>query len=1104
MKKCLFFLLFLSFSAHFFSQTVPPNTRLIQLNTKKGSVLSLVELSDNYAYHVGTFNSSEIGIDGISGNSIGIDDMYILKSNASNGSNVWFKTFNAGNKGVITPRSVYVDSNDNLYVFAQFRGTVTVGTKTISSVNASDALLMKIDNNGSAIWVNYLENAYNPLYKTKCVTDAIDTYFVYGKDHLVRIDDITGNIIYNKIYNGVELKSVAINQQNVFVAGATVSSFAILGEEIITDSNVGFVVKGSKNADFNSSIKTKPNDSGLAFSDISDIAFTNDNNLLISGFYMNKAINILTENSTISFTYNPNTEYVNNSLYHFVAKINANLDSVSFFRSSSPIAKNETYNIRTDYFSSKLLPSGTNSNFRDILYINDRYKSTVSFTNTNTSTTTFTRVNLPEYTLVTSNDTNGNFLQSSQPLHYGLRMSASANNFSQINNEVRIFKTNVFNIQNSNLVWTKQKTSSIGGTLSKVFIKHLNSEKDNLFVTSLVEGKATFFGTEINNNVNSYSRCIARLGADGLPKWIAKFDYIQNTNISDNYAQNYVTTDKNDNFYIVIRRADELNSKFTDAFGTVITFSQFLSSSNSALIKLDKNGKYLWSKEISGINLGGIVVDSNENIFLTCSGGNLYVDGINNNPSGLYPFSILKFDITGNLVYSKAFQYGMSSAYSLLPVLDAENNLYIFSEPFYNQDNNTYIFGNISIPANEDFADLIMVKFDSSGNPVFGKNFYENLPANSSGYAFPSDVRFDGENFIIMGNYYNWNSVATNYNGLDMVSIPKVYTEESFITFIAKVNPNGSVVWQKPIHSNSNSGTGSYTNIGLDENKNIYMNWFVKDKIYVSGIEYNFDANVGNKIFAKFDTNGNLQYNKVVDVNQSSYPMIDVIDEDKINISALTFSNSILNYPVNYNRASSLYIATFGNLSQKYLTPIKDYLTLSEIAISNNPDNANTFSFDLVNNTDWNAASDQTWLNLSFLSLVEKNNFKNSILGSGDAKIIISADTNNSGANRSGSILLNGTGVNSKTIIVTQTFVLSTGETKNIVTTLYPNPTSDVLNIETKQIISKIEIFDLSGKLVKSENGKDKKVSVSNLTKGMYLIKLYTENGVVNSKFIKK
>ena len=95
-------------------------------------------------------------------------------------------------------------------------------------------------------------------------------------------------------------------------------------------------------------------------------------------------------------------------------------------------------------------------------------------------------------------------------------------------------------------------------------------------------------------------------------------------------------------------------------------------------------------------------------------------------------------------------------------------------------------------------------------------------------------------------------------------------------------------------------------------------------------------------------------------------------------------------------------------------------------------------------------------------------------------------------------------GVNAKTVIVSQTFILATGEAKTVFTTLYPNPTSDILNIETDQKISKIEVYDVSGKLAISTNGKDKKVTVSNLNNGMYFIKLYTENGVINSKFIKK
>ena len=81
MKKCLFFLLFLSFSSHVFSQVAPLNTRLFQINTVKGSELKIVESTAQNVYHIGTANS-EIGFDDLSFSQVGVDDLYILKSNA--------------------------------------------------------------------------------------------------------------------------------------------------------------------------------------------------------------------------------------------------------------------------------------------------------------------------------------------------------------------------------------------------------------------------------------------------------------------------------------------------------------------------------------------------------------------------------------------------------------------------------------------------------------------------------------------------------------------------------------------------------------------------------------------------------------------------------------------------------------------------------------------------------------------------------------------------------------------------------------------------------------------------------------------------------------
>jgi hypothetical protein len=72
---------------------------------------------------------------------------------------------------------------------------------------------------------------------------------------------------------------------------------------------------------------------------------------------------------------------------------------------------------------------------------------------------------------------------------------------------------------------------------------------------------------------------------------------------------------------------------------------------------------------------------------------------------------------------------------------------------------------------------------------------------------------------------------------------------------------------------------------------------------------------------------------------------------------------------------------------------------------------------------------------------------------------------------------------------------------------LYPNPVSDVLNISTKGNIeiSSINIYNTLGQLVLViPNAKDSKtVDVSSLTSGHYFIKINSDKGTSNTKFVK-
>ncbi|WP_339888914.1 T9SS type A sorting domain-containing protein [uncultured Flavobacterium sp.] len=72
--------------------------------------------------------------------------------------------------------------------------------------------------------------------------------------------------------------------------------------------------------------------------------------------------------------------------------------------------------------------------------------------------------------------------------------------------------------------------------------------------------------------------------------------------------------------------------------------------------------------------------------------------------------------------------------------------------------------------------------------------------------------------------------------------------------------------------------------------------------------------------------------------------------------------------------------------------------------------------------------------------------------------------------------------------------------------TLYPNPVKDVLNIQSKDntTINSIEIYNTLGQVVLAVPNAISTVDVSNLQSGNYFVKVNTDLGVSNTKFIKE
>ncbi|WP_176756873.1 T9SS type A sorting domain-containing protein, partial [Flavobacterium saliperosum] len=70
--------------------------------------------------------------------------------------------------------------------------------------------------------------------------------------------------------------------------------------------------------------------------------------------------------------------------------------------------------------------------------------------------------------------------------------------------------------------------------------------------------------------------------------------------------------------------------------------------------------------------------------------------------------------------------------------------------------------------------------------------------------------------------------------------------------------------------------------------------------------------------------------------------------------------------------------------------------------------------------------------------------------------------------------------------------------------TIYPNPVNEVLQLHLNNFtrIKTVKIIDLQGKLV-LENYNNETINVTKLSKGMYIVKVTTEEGELSKKFIK-
>ena len=83
------------------------------------------------------------------------------------------------------------------------------------------------------------------------------------------------------------------------------------------------------------------------------------------------------------------------------------------------------------------------------------------------------------------------------------------------------------------------------------------------------------------------------------------------------------------------------------------------------------------------------------------------------------------------------------------------------------------------------------------------------------------------------------------------------------------------------------------------------------------------------------------------------------------------------------------------------------------------------------------------------------------------------------------------------------TEVVAEPETAKMI--LYPNPVADVLYLtKSTQTVEKVQVYNMSGTLIKTAGKDVESIDLSNLIQGTYLVKVYTNDGSFNQTILKK
>ncbi len=496
-------------------------------------------------------------------------------------------------------------------------------------------------------------------------------------------------------------------------------------------------------------------------------------------------------------------------------------------------------------------------------------------------------------------------------------------------------------------------------------------------------------------------------------------------------------------------------SGIIDYFGHTVNAGIFVCKQNGM-------GSVLWLKQFNNVlvdyNAGSYIeIDpSNQNIYFT----GFFTDSlhIQNQPS-LVPAAdgsvfILKYDVNGNFEWSKKEDF---EGWGLCLAADYSGNI-ILSGVF---TNTISLSGNMLVSAGD--KDGFIVKYNNLGTIEWANR------AGGSSIEYSAFVSTDNSDNIYLAGEFVSDDVT-----IGTTSFPMLAGDGN--VFLAKFNSSGVLQW-----SQAYGGSGHVwyddvtwpTGIKTDKNGNSYIKGNLSYKGVFGTVTLENQASYFNKFITKVDNSGTVQWAKMISQPQSrhqyDYNQFDIDKDGSVYFGIQ--AKDTLDFGTDFQYVPSsdgdLFVAKYsisGSLIwvKTIIGEDYNYNWISSVAVYNN---SNVFVGGF---------------------------FSNSI--SIDGEVLSNIN------NKHGFITMFGTDINNGVKEVYNS------KTSNI--ELFPNPASDRISFITKMNFSNasISVYSISGKLIKTDIVDNySSVDVSELSKGVYFIKIYTKEGqIFTKKFIKE